>query len=194
MKRNLVILALIVLVAVNISALATIIHDRSSRGSRAGVGRPRGHPIVYLREHLGLDDSQIAEFEARRESFERDNEKLHDRMEERRKALMEELRAEYPDTLRIDQIVDEIGTLQADLQKRALRHMLQEQEILTPEQREKFFSMFDRHFHQRGQMPWGSHRRSKGPHSRPSGPGSKDGQEKPPRHSVDDHTGKGRRP
>ncbi|KPJ59349.1 MAG: hypothetical protein AMJ46_11475 [Latescibacteria bacterium DG_63] len=179
MKRNLVILAIVVLVIINISALATIIHNRWFGVPRPPVEPRHMHPVTFLREHLKLDESQIAEFQARRSSFESEIERVREDMEQKREALMEELRAESPDTLRIDQLVEEIGALQAQLQKRAIRHMLQEQSILTPEQREKFFSMFAKHLHKRGQMPWRSPEGRRGPRSRPFGSERRGRQESP---------------
>jgi Spy/CpxP family protein refolding chaperone len=167
MKRNLLILALIVLVIVNISALATIIHGRWSRDARPRLGRPSVHPVVFFREHLGLDESQIAEFQERRSSFEDQISDVRSKMHEKRTDLMKELRSESPDTVRVYELVDEIGTLQAQLQKHAVRHMLHEQLILTPEQREKFLMMFDEHLWGKGMMPRPGHGRRPGPRFRP---------------------------
>ncbi len=192
MKKNLLIFALIVLVIVNVSALVTIIHGRWSRIPHFRGERGPEHPLALFREQLELDDSQLAELKARRSLFETELAEVHNKMEEGRKALMEELRAESPDTVRIDGLIDEIGMLQAQVQKRAIRHMLQEQEILTPEQREKMFSMFDRHFRQRTQFPW---RGPKGPRKHHPGPfrsERKGRQERPPKDPGRDESREGR--
>ena len=49
--------------------------------------------------------------------------------------------AEASDSLELERIVAEIGSLQVALQREVVRHLLEEKAIFTPAQREKFFSL-----------------------------------------------------
>ncbi|UCF78060.1 MAG: periplasmic heavy metal sensor [Candidatus Eiseniibacteriota bacterium] len=165
MKRKLLILALVVLTIINISALATILYNRWSMPVRVPAERRHRDPLVFFRERLELSESQINDLRARRDSFERETGESREMIREKRRRLMEALRSSQPDTLRIDQLVDEIIAVQAQLEKRVIRQMLQEQATLTPEQREKFLSLFDDHVRKRGFVPWRSPKGRRGPHS-----------------------------
>jgi Spy/CpxP family protein refolding chaperone len=154
MKRKVLVSVVVILAVVALSTLTTIMYMRWFTHKEARFLPRREHSLVFLRRELGLSDAQIAEIEAQRNSFEKQIDSTQAELGEKRRAVMEELRANTPDTLRIDHLVSEIGVLQSELEMRAIRHMLREQAILTPEQREKFFSMFNRHFQQREEMPW----------------------------------------
>jgi len=153
MKRKLLVLGIIILVIANISALATIVYNRCFKSEETYPSPGPRHSFAFLRRELSLTEDQMAQLEARRTSFEKQIVEIRIKLREKREALMEEIRAAVPDSTRIDQLVDEIGTLQLELEKQTIRHILQEKAILTPEQREKFFSMFEEHFHRRGMMP-----------------------------------------
>lgn len=153
MKRKLFVLGIIILVIANISALVTIAYNRWFKSEETSISPGLRHSFVFLRQELSLTDDQMAQLQARRASFDKQIGEMRIKLREKREALLEEVRATVPDSARIDQLVDEIGMLQAELQKQAIRHILQEKAMLTPEQREKFLSMFEGHFYRRGMMP-----------------------------------------
>jgi len=155
MKRQVLVMVVVILAVISLSTLTTIMYMRwSGRGERHVPRRP-SHSFELLRKELALSGVQIAEIEAQRNSFEKQSDSTQAELYEKRRALMEELKASAPDTVRIDQLISEIGVLQSYLEKKAIRHMLRERAILTPEQREKFSSMFQRHFQKREEMLWG---------------------------------------
>jgi len=154
MKRKILVSAVVILAVVGLSMLTTTIYMRWFSREETRLSRRSPHSFELLRKELGLNDAQMAELEAQRNSFEKQSDSTRAELYEKRKALMEELKAGAPDTVRIDDLVSEIGMLQSDLEKKAIRHMLREQAILTPEQREKFSSMFHRHFQEREEMLW----------------------------------------
>jgi Spy/CpxP family protein refolding chaperone len=166
MKRKLLVLGIIILVIANISALATIVFNRCFKSEETYPSPGPRHSFAFLRRELSLTEDQMTQLEAQRASFDKQIDRIKVKLREKRKALMDELRASAPDTARIDQLIDEIGTLQAEMQKQAIQHMLQEKAMLTPEQREKFFSMFEEYFHRRGMMPRPGRIRPRGPQGR----------------------------
>jgi Spy/CpxP family protein refolding chaperone len=154
MKRKVLVSVVVILAVVGLSTLTTIMYMRWFTHKQARFLPRREHSLVFLRRELGLSDAQIAEIEAQRNSFAKQIDSTQVELGQKRRAVMDELRANTPDTLRIDQLVSDIGVLQSELEKKVIRHMLQEQAILSPEQRQKFFSMADKHFQQREEMPW----------------------------------------
>jgi Spy/CpxP family protein refolding chaperone len=66
-------------------------------------------------------------------------------MREKRRAMVEEMKKESPDSTLIDKLIEEISRLQAELQKKAVLNLLKEKEVLTPEQKAAFFRMFEDH-------------------------------------------------
>jgi len=66
-------------------------------------------------------------------------------MQEKKKALIKEMRKESPDMASIDRLIEEINRLQAEVQKKAVLNIFQEKKILTPEQKERFFRMLENH-------------------------------------------------
>jgi Spy/CpxP family protein refolding chaperone len=85
-----------------------------------------------------------------RVSFEKEVESLRQRLWEKRNALMQEARASSPNLERIDSLIEEIGALQTDIQKKSIRSMLKDKRILTPGQQKKYFSLFEEHTQSRG--------------------------------------------
>jgi len=66
-------------------------------------------------------------------------------MQEKRRAVVEEMKKESPDSALIDRLIEEISRLQAEIQKKAVLNLMKEKEVLTPEQKATFFRMFEDH-------------------------------------------------
>ena len=153
MKRTLtVILAVLVVIALSMLSTFAYEHWLSPRHRRAP--HPAGHPFALLRGELALTKEQMTRLEAQQKAFENELRGQRAQMREKRTALMESLRADAPDTLAIDRLVEGIGALQVGLEKQMIRHMLEEQTILTPEQRQKLHSIFRKHFDEMKDAPW----------------------------------------
>jgi Spy/CpxP family protein refolding chaperone len=70
---------------------------------------------------------------------------LREQLYELRTRLLTATRQAEPDLAHIDQLIDEIGGLQSQLQKKVVRNMLKDGEVLTPRQRDQYFGMFEDH-------------------------------------------------
>jgi len=149
MKSKALIVIVLVLAVVALSTLTTVAYVRCFGPRHARSAKRAAHPSMLLRGELALSEAQMAESEALRAALDTRVNSMRAELREKRKKLMEELRAVKPDTVLIDALVEEIGDLQANVEKQVIRHMLQEQALLTPEQREKFFSLFHKHFQER---------------------------------------------
>jgi len=83
-------------------------------------------------------------------SFEKEVDSLRQQLWEKRNFLLEEARNPSPNLNGIDSLIEEISALQADIQKKSVRNLLKDKEILTPGQQEKYFSLFKEHTQVRG--------------------------------------------
>ncbi|MBL7073838.1 periplasmic heavy metal sensor [candidate division KSB1 bacterium] len=158
MKKNWLLIVLIFSLAVNLAAVGTIGYHWW-RESRPRVKRPfwgRG----WERGPLKLTDSQIARMEDMWGTFRADLSGLRDQLHQKRGELIDLLRNAESDSLTIDRKLDEIAALQAKLEKRAIRKTVKMRNILTPQQREEFFTLFKDRFRHGRMMP---HRRGRGP-------------------------------
>ena len=152
-KKTLTVM-LAVLVIIALSMLSTFAYERWLSPGRRHVPRPGGHPFALLRGELALTKEQMTRLEAQWEAFEDELQGTRAQLRDKRRTLMESLRADAPDTLAIDRLVEEIGALQVGLEKQMIRHMLDEQTILTLEQRQRLHSMFLKHFMEMETGPW----------------------------------------
>ena len=142
MKKNLVILFLILLTIINVAALATIAYHRfHPKRHFPPMGRPdRG--MSFIKQELDLNEEQVKEFEAQAKRFKIETEPIRDSLRAKRRDLMDEVAAEQPSMDKLDKLTEEIGALQAALQKKTTMHLLQRKSLLTPEQQKNFFSLF----------------------------------------------------
>ena len=142
MKKNLVILFLVLLTIVNIAALATFAYHRfHPKGPFHPMGRP-DTPESFIKRELDLNEGQAKEFEAQAKRFEEEIEPIRDSLEAKRSDLMNEIMAKEPSMDKLNKLSEEIGALHAKLEKRTSLHLLQGKSLLTPEQQKKFFSLF----------------------------------------------------
>ena len=142
MKNKLVILFLVILTIINVAALATIAYHRfHSKRHIPPIGSPDMHRN-FIQQELDLSEKQMKEFEARFERFRMEMEPIHDSLEVKRAQLMDEISADEPSMDKLDELADEIGALQATMQRKLILHLLKEKSLLTPEQQKKFFTLF----------------------------------------------------
>ena len=142
MKNRLVILFLVVLTIINVTALVTIAYHRLhfKRPFRP-TGRPDMH-MNFIKQELDLNEKQIKEFESQDKRFREETKPILDSLRAKRRDLMDEVAAEHPSIDKLDKLTQEIGALQAALQKKTIMHLLKEKSFLTPEQQQKFLSLF----------------------------------------------------
>ena len=142
MKKNLVILFLVVLTIINVTALVTIAYHRLDYKKRfRPVGRP-DIPMNFIKQELDLNEEQVKEFETQIKRLKIETEPILDSIRAKRKELMDEIAAEEPNVEKLDRLTEEIGNLEITLKKKTTAHLLEGKAILTPEQQKKFFSLF----------------------------------------------------
>jgi len=142
MKKNLAILLLILLTVVNVAALATIAYHRFHfKRHFPPVGRSGRH-MDFVKQELDLNEEQVKEFESQDKRFREETKPILDSLGAKRKDLMDEIAAEEPNVEKLDKLAEEIGVLEVALKKKTTMYLLKRKSFLTPEQQQKFFSLF----------------------------------------------------
>jgi Spy/CpxP family protein refolding chaperone len=139
MKRKLIILGILLLIAINISALATV----GYRWKCGYGGKSRGAcaPGEYICQQLSLSDSQKQNMEVCRRVFSEDINQKREILNHKRNELVELITQPTPEAGKIDSLLGEIGTAQTELEKDVVEHILHEKGLLNPEQQKKFLDL-----------------------------------------------------
>jgi Spy/CpxP family protein refolding chaperone len=139
MKRKLIILGILLLIAINISALATVGYRwKCGSGSNTCGGCAPGE---YICQQLSLSDSQRQSVEACRKVFTEGIGQKREILNHKRNELVDLISQPAPNPEKIDSLLQEIGTAQTELEKDVVNHILHEKGLLDPEQQKKFLNL-----------------------------------------------------
>jgi len=131
--------ALVVLTVVNVVALATLMYHRFEF-SREPHRRPGPlPPRHFLNRELHLTPPQAKTMRTLNRTFRREMQPIRVALHRKRAELAKLLMAPEPDRPRIDAVQSEIDSMQADVQRLVIDHLLAQKEMLTSEQQTKFF-------------------------------------------------------
>ena len=144
MKKKLGRLALLLLIVINVSALLTFAYNR---WVREPGGPPTASAVLAdtFTRQLCLSGQQEKCIKDFRFAFDSEISDIQARMQEKRLALVEELKKGSPDGATLDKLIEDISRLQAEIQKKAVENLLKEKEVLTDEQKATFFRLFEDH-------------------------------------------------
>ena len=138
MKKNIKILAIIFSVVLNIVFLGSYLYHKF------GLHLSPGHQMNHNRlicEELNLSREQLKKFEPVRDRFHAFISQQGHAIKDKQLELIDLLTKENPDREAIGAKQKEIHTLQGQMQAKVIDHLLEEREIFTVEQREKFFAL-----------------------------------------------------
>jgi Spy/CpxP family protein refolding chaperone len=139
MKRKLIILGILLLIAINISVLATVGYRwRCGHGGKACGACAPGE---YICQRLSLSDSQKQNMEVCRKVFSEDIDQKREILNHKRNELVELISQPTPEAEKIDSLLKEIGAAQTELEKDVVNHILHEKGLLNPEQQKKFLDL-----------------------------------------------------
>lgn len=145
MKRRLLIFGLILSVAINIGILGGVGYRWLKISGEERHHREGKHsPMSFLGKELSLSQSQAREMESLWKSLEPKMEEIRRKLREKRVQLVNLLRASEPDLEKINIQLNKIESLQTQLQKLVIDHLLQQKKILSLEQQKKFFSIISK--------------------------------------------------
>jgi Spy/CpxP family protein refolding chaperone len=138
MKERTLTYLVIVLVVVNVAALGTIIYQR--------ITGPFWNPDRGNNMMSPLDVPGNLSLRPEQRQFLRDSRHrmdslmtpIHEEIGKKRLELMSEMSNNQPDTIKIDQLVTEIGALQIQIEKTMVHNLIEDSKSFSPEQRDWF--------------------------------------------------------
>jgi Spy/CpxP family protein refolding chaperone len=104
----------------------------------------------FAYEELDLSREQHDRLEAARNRFLGDLNKIGDRIEGRHIELIDLIAADSVTPQAIEIKFEEIHFIQSSMQRRVVEHLLEDKQILTPEQRAKFFAVLKSRIQEQG--------------------------------------------
>jgi len=145
MKKKLLILCLTFSVAINIGVLGSAGYSWLKISGEERPHQEEKHsPMSFLGKELSLSQSQAREMESLRKALEPKMEEIREELRDKRVQLVNLLMEAEADLEKINIQLNEIESLQTELQKLVIDHLLQEKKILSPEQQKKFFSIISK--------------------------------------------------
>jgi Spy/CpxP family protein refolding chaperone len=144
------------LLTLNLSTLGTVAYK-----SEFWKGEPQEvETSTYetIQEALDLDAVQARQIETQRETFANEWETIEAELQVARQRLLAAVRDEGTDASQIWPLVDDIAALQTRLERQAVSQLLQERDLLSSEQQERYFS----HVENRLRQGWGRMRGHQG--------------------------------
>ena len=145
MRKRWLILALVFSVMVNVAAIGTIgYHWWRARSAASFLSHPGGPMLKPMRRALSLNPAQMRELGEQRRQIAEEIEKNQQDLVEARARLMELLRSPAPDSMAVEEILEEMTSAQMTMQRTVLRNLLRMKRELTPEQQERLLRMMER--------------------------------------------------
>ena len=142
-KKNIVIIIIAVLLAINIASISTILYrsygDRISRNPQLERKSMRG-----FWNELNLSKQQIDEFGVSRKEFGQNTRVIMEELNNIRISLINEMSSVNPDTMKMYAMADEIGRKHAQIKNMTINHFLELKNNTTPEQFNQFVKLFQR--------------------------------------------------
>lgn len=147
-KRNWMIWAIIALVIMNLSTLATILYHQYKTETpdttlTATQWETKANKFSgrYFRDKLNLDASQMNKFREINPGFRRQVRSISMELDNYRKEMMLEMTANS-DTNKLNALSDSIGQLHSHLKKLTYRYYLDLRSMCTPEQQKQLEQLF----------------------------------------------------
>jgi len=136
---------IIFLLIINLSALATLAYNRWIKTAFSGELESPESSYPTLHETLKLENFQSQHMGKCRMAFCREADLIKQKIHEKRLQLIEKIKKSEPNLVDIDTLIDEIIQLESEIQKKAVRRVLEDKAILTPHQQQRFLDMFEHH-------------------------------------------------
>jgi Spy/CpxP family protein refolding chaperone len=147
-KYRLLIWVIVILVATNLSTIGSFYYHRFSeaketkqddRNTIPGEQRTR-----LFRDQLNLNDEQLDQFRNINRTFNRTARDIEMDLAQLRTDMINELGAQKPDSVRLEQMALEIGNKHRELKQVTITFYLDMKKICTSQQQEKLHGIFQR--------------------------------------------------
>jgi Spy/CpxP family protein refolding chaperone len=144
MRDNKLKFVLIVSLILNLSFLATAGYQYYKQSaywtSLFGTKMKKGS---FLFEELSLKPEQAKKMREKAMPFRAEIDKRRVEIAQKRKELINLMRADNPDAKAVDSVVSEISGMQEEMQRRVTTHMLEEKALLDKDQQKKFLDLIE---------------------------------------------------
>ena len=142
-------------------------YERRMHEDRDDRSRPRrGNRFdQYIRDELNFDDNQFNKFLDLRAKNKEKQHAIVEKLAQKREEMMKELSSNTPDTTKLEQIAEQIGSLHKELKNKTIEHFLEVKKICNPSQEEMFNNLIRRM--ERHHEPRRGRGRHPGPNSHP---------------------------
>lgn len=145
MKRSWVWVALLLSIGINVGILATIATARYRGGPRVDRSPAESAPpFARMADHLDLEGEVRERFLAIQEDLFRTTREQRERLEALRGEMRQEVMADTPDPVRVDQLLAETAQVSRDLDEAMVESVLATRRLLSPEQQQRYFRVLDR--------------------------------------------------
>ncbi len=148
----------IVLLVINVAAIGTIVYEYFNRPEMPFMPltpRPGGGSDDWRgMRGLGLTTEQMERLRESRSKLREILQAEETQVNELRRRLMEEVSKSEPSRERVYQLVEEMGRIQTEIQKKVIDNIIEDGAVLEPQQREMLLRMLEqRAFQHRGPHP-----------------------------------------
>lgn len=156
-KKRLLIAAIILLLVINISALATFLFTTNLKQKRFEDIRKTREQIEFngmhkfLKDELKLNEEQFQIFREAGKKYFRQNREIAQKLDDKRLEFINELTSNQPDDIKLDKISREIGELHYELKKNTIDHYFDLKKICNPEQQKTMDKLFMQMIQKEGQ-------------------------------------------
>ncbi len=141
-SQKILIAGLILMVAVNICTLGFIIYKSQHRHFR-GEGERHGPPGKFLSKRLHLSEDQEKSMNLLRKDNEEKMSVLRAKKDSLRKQSFELIKTDAYDTVRANEIANEIGSCHKEMEKQMATYFLSVKKLCTKEQQADFNKFID---------------------------------------------------
>ena len=144
--------AIVVLVVLNVSTLATILYHVHVRQDSSAVGQTSNAPALeadtekytgrYFKDELGFDGDQMAEFRTFNHSFRMQARALTIGLAQKRAEMLEVMNKANADTMQLNKLSFEIGQMHCTLKVLTYKYYLNLKRTCKPEHQQKLYTIF----------------------------------------------------
>jgi Spy/CpxP family protein refolding chaperone len=142
LKTRFLFWTLIILVLINVSALASFFIFSNQKPTAAACCPPEQTSQRALSSELGLTQSQTEKVAQINRNYRQQAEPIAASIKEKRETILSELEQPEPDTIFLNQIVRSLSILQIGIQQKNIQQYLELKKVCTPEQTHRLSELY----------------------------------------------------
>jgi Spy/CpxP family protein refolding chaperone len=144
MKSKVILILLIISLGINIGLIVRLAGRRPMLRRFAERDIRQGWRRDGLRHRLNLNEDQLKAIETMHETTFTKINAVRETLELKRAALLNVLKETQPDSTQLQALIKEVANLQAQIELGFTENLLAMKKVLTPDQQQQFFELFQR--------------------------------------------------